>query len=84
MATSLNNLGLLYKTQGRYNEAEPFYKRSLAIREKALGPAHPNVAKGLENYAALLRKMNRDAEAKNMEARAKVIRAKHARENPVQ
>ena len=34
----------LYRAQGRYAEAEPLYKRSLAIREKALGPDHPDVA----------------------------------------
>ncbi len=38
---------------------------------------------GLENYAALLRKTGRGAEAKRLEARAKAIRAKHAEENPV-
>jgi len=43
---------------------------------------HPNVATSLENYADLLRKMKRDAEAAKMEARAKAIRAMHARENP--
>ena len=41
---SLNNLAALYRAQGRYAEAEPLYKRSLAIREKALGPDHPDVA----------------------------------------
>ncbi len=61
----------LYDAQGRYAEAEPLYKRSLSIREKALGPEHPNVAQSLENYAALLRKTGRDAEAARMETRAK-------------
>ena len=41
---SLNNLAALYQDQGRYADAEPLYKRSLAIREKALGPDHPDVA----------------------------------------
>ena len=36
LATSLNNLALLYKAQGRYAEAEPLYKRALAINEKAI------------------------------------------------
>jgi tetratricopeptide (TPR) repeat protein len=36
VATSLNNLASLYNTQGKYAEAEPLYKRSLAIR-KSLG-----------------------------------------------
>ncbi len=38
---SLNNLASLYHSQGRYDEAEPLYQRSLAIREKALGENHP-------------------------------------------
>ncbi len=78
---SLNNLALLYQTQGKYDEAEPLYKRSLSIWKMALGPEHPHVATSLENYAALLRKMNREPEAVEMEALAKAIRAKHAREN---
>ncbi len=48
-----NKLALLYDTQGRYAEAEPLIKRSLAISEKALGPEHPDVARSLENYAGL-------------------------------
>ena len=73
---SLNNLAVLYKAQGRYTEAEALYHRSLAIREKALGPEHPDVAQSLENYADLLRETGRGAEAAKMEARAKAIRAK--------
>ncbi len=69
-------------TQGKYGEAEPRYKRALAIWEKALGPEHPSVAQSLENYAALLRKTGRSAEAIKMKARAKAIRAKRAERNP--
>ena len=53
MATALNNMALLYEAQGRYGEAEPLYKRSLAIREKALGPEHPDVATSLDSLAVL-------------------------------
>ena len=62
--------------------AEPLYKRALTIMETALGPEHPYVAQALENYAVLLRETGRssgglrDAEAAEMEARAKAIRAK--------
>ncbi len=58
------------EAQGRYANAEPLYKRSLAIWEKALGTEHPNVATSLQNYAALLREMGRDAEADRLDARA--------------
>ncbi len=81
-ATSLNNLAELYLAQGKSEQAEPLYRRALAIREKALGPEHPLVATFLEMYAGLLHKLNRDAEADKMEARARAIRAKHAEENP--
>ncbi len=40
------------------------------------------MATGLRNYAALLRKTGRGDEAAKLEARAKAIRAKHARQNP--
>ena len=39
---SLNNLAVLYRSQGAYAKAEPLYLRALAIREKALGPDHPD------------------------------------------
>ena len=48
-------LWLMY-AQGKYAESEPLHQRALAIREKALGPEHPDVTTGLENYADLLRK----------------------------
>ena len=78
IATTLDNLALLYDTQGEYAEAEPLLKRSLKIYQKFLGPDHLNVARFLENYAALLRKMEREAEATEMEARAKEIREKRS------
>ena len=61
----------------RCAEAEPLFQRALAIREQALGPEHPDVATGLENYAALLRQTEREDKAEEMVARAKAIRMKH-------
>jgi len=43
-------VGTLYR-EGRYKEALPIAERSLAIREKALGPEHPYVATSLYNLA---------------------------------
>ena len=53
VATSLNNLGELYREQGQYGKAEPLYQRSLKIREKSLGPEDPAVATSLNNLALL-------------------------------
>lgn len=46
---------MLSTPQGKYPEAEPLYERSRAIREKVLGPDHPNVAGVLNNQATLLK-----------------------------
>jgi tetratricopeptide (TPR) repeat protein len=66
---------LLYQTQGQYAQAEPLYMRALAIDEKALGADHPDVARDLNNLAALYRAMNRDDAAETLEQRAARIRA---------
>lgn len=76
LAGTLNNLAEVYRAQGKYTEAEPLYQRAVVIAEKALGQNHSYVARVLANYAALLRKANRDADAEKMEARAKAIRDK--------
>ncbi len=65
-----------YKTlyqQGRYAEAEPLYQRSLAIREKALGPEHSDVAQSLNNLAALYDAQGRYADAEPLHKRALAI-----------
>ena len=41
--------------KGKYEEALPFYNRSLVIREEILGPEHPDVAITLNNTAELLK-----------------------------
>ncbi len=79
---TLFNLARVYQTRGKQTAAEFLFKRALTIQETALDPDHPAVAETLENFAALLRETGRAAEAAEVEARAKAIRAKHAKENP--
>ena len=74
LARVLINLAGLYRTLGRYAEAEPVYERALAVTEQSFGPEHPTVAMVLENYALLLRLTGRTAGATEMEVRAKSIR----------
>src|SRR5262249_17977601 len=50
-STVLNNWGLSLALAGDYAGAEPLYRRSLDIREKALGPDHPDTANSLNNLA---------------------------------
>ena len=63
VATSLNNLALLYKNQGRYTEAEPLYRQALAMRQELLGQKHPDVASSLNNLALLYENQGRYTEA---------------------
>jgi Tetratricopeptide repeat len=43
----LSNLGQVLKVEGRYDEAEPLIRRSLAIHDKAQGK-HPDTARSLK------------------------------------
>ncbi|MCW5208004.1 tetratricopeptide repeat protein, partial [Desulfobulbus sp. US2] len=58
VATTLNNLAGLYKQQGRYDEAEPLYKRCLSIFKAVFPKGHPNIKIVQGNYEELKRKMN--------------------------
>jgi len=76
VATALNNLAGLYRAQGQYARAEPLYRRSLAIWEKAFGPDHSVVATGLNNLAMLHRAQGQYAEAEPLYKRSLAIREK--------
>jgi tetratricopeptide (TPR) repeat protein len=67
---------VLYSDQYRYADAEPLEKRALAIREKALGPDHPDVAQSLNNLATLYYSRGRFADAEPLYKRALAIREK--------
>ena len=55
VAVSLSQLAQVYAGH-EHVEAEPLYRRSLAIRARALRPSHSEVAKMLEDFANALRK----------------------------
>ena len=76
VAAPLNGVALVYQSQGKYAEAEPLFKRALAIYEKALGPEHPDVATTCQNMAELYRQIGKEDEAEKLEARARRIRSK--------
>ncbi len=74
LARTLNNLAYIYRRVGRYHDAEPLYRRSVALREAALGPDHPNVATVLNNLAGLYQAQRRYDEAEALFVRALDIR----------
>ena len=61
---------MLYETQGKYADAKLLHKRALAIREKALGPEHPDVAQSLNNLAGLYSSQSHYADAEPLYKRA--------------
>ena len=66
----------LYRNQGKYNEAEPLYLRSLVISEKALGKDHPEVATSLNNLAGLYNSQGKYNEAESLYQRSLAIEEK--------
>jgi CHAT domain-containing protein/Tfp pilus assembly protein PilF len=76
VATSLNNLALRLRDQGKYAAADPLYRRSLAIKEKALGPDHPDVATSLNNLANLLSDQGKYAAAEPLYHRSLALTEK--------
>ncbi len=59
--------------EGKYGEAIPIAQRVLALREKALGRNHPNVANDLNNLAELYRVQGRYADAEPLYKRSLAI-----------
>ncbi len=74
-ARALYHLATLYHAKKEYAEAEPLYQRCIVLTERTLGETHPKLAIRLKAYARLLRHMNRDDRALELEMRAAAIRA---------
>lgn len=60
VASALNNEAELYNKLHRYAEAEPLYRRSLAIRQQVLGPDHPDTIKSMNRLAELFHAEGKD------------------------
>ena len=72
-ADELNKRVIELYRAGRYTEAIPLAQQALAIRVKALGPDHPDVATALNNLALLYQEQGRYAEAEPLYKRALAI-----------
>ena len=48
---SMNNLALLYQNQGRHDEAEPLYVKTLEVRRRVLGEKHPKTLLSMKRLA---------------------------------
>ncbi len=70
----LNDTGRYLWERGRYAEAQAILERTIAIRERALGTDHPDVATSLNNLGEAHRVQGRYAEARALYERALAIR----------
>ncbi len=62
----LGDIGLLYHTMGKYNDAEGFTKEALRIRQEILGDNSPAYAISLNNLAMLYRSEGKYNEAEKL------------------
>jgi len=76
VAASLTNLAVVRRAQGDTAGALELQKQALAIREKALGPDHPDVATNLNSLAGLYGARDDYAAAEPLLQRALAIREK--------
>jgi len=75
-ADVLDLRALILRDLGKFAEAEPLFLKSLAIREKAFGQDHPDIAISLNNLALLYHSRGKLEEAKPLYKRALTISEK--------
>jgi CHAT domain-containing protein/Tfp pilus assembly protein PilF len=79
MLEILNNLGELAYEQGDLAASESYLRQAVDIREKSLGPAHPDLARSLNDLARTEAVLGRTPDALEMALRAESIGAAHLR-----
>ncbi|MBS0196131.1 MAG: serine/threonine protein kinase [Planctomycetes bacterium] len=79
LAQSLHQCAAAYWWNGRYDEAQPLYERSLAIRRSLYGEEHPDIAFSLTHLAACYIKQGKLEESKATYEKALAMRRKLAK-----
>jgi len=83
VATSLKNLARLYYFEGYFDRALPLFERALLIRRRVFGDNNVRVADVLDQYAKLLRKMNRHTDALKCDQESQTIRSRSQGWRPI-
>ena len=76
VATSYNNLGLVYKAMGKLEQAKDYHQRAIEIRMNVLGPNHIEVAKSYNDLGLVYETMGELEQAKDYHQRALEIKIK--------
>ncbi|NHK27041.1 serine/threonine protein kinase [Parvularcula flava] len=66
VASSLNNLALAYSDLGRLDEAEPYYRRAIAMNDEHLGELHPVTIQSYGNLGTSLMRANTPKDAETL------------------
>ena len=82
VATSYNNIGLVYNSQGNYAKALEYCNKALEIRLSILGDRHPDVAMSYNNIGAVYKSQGNYAKAleycnKALEIRLSILGDRH-------
>ena len=73
---TLHNLGGIEHARERYSAGERFARRAVEIRERLLGPDHPDTAADVAALAGLLDGQKRYRESEPLSLRARDVRAR--------
>jgi hypothetical protein len=65
---------MVYLHAGRLADAETCARKSIDLAESMLGLEHPRLALYLDNYAEILKRMDRKPESKEVQKKADAIR----------
>ncbi|MCP9928831.1 CHAT domain-containing protein [Cyanobium sp. CH-040] len=84
IASIASRLAFTYTMRALYSQAEPLYKRALAIREKALGPDHPDTVTSIDNLGMLYSRQGLFSQAEIHLEQALSIRIKKLGPNHLQ
>lgn len=76
LAATFQELGELYRQQGKFNQAEPFLWQALPIWAQSVGPEHPEMASSLTSIALTYFAQKKFKEAEPLFKRALAIREK--------
>jgi len=77
VAVNLNNLAAVVQDQGQLKEAERLYRQALRVKERTLGPAHPETALTFSNLAVNYERQGRHEDAERLFKRALELLEEH-------
>ncbi|KAI6447382.1 hypothetical protein MCOR17_010551 [Pyricularia oryzae] len=71
-----HNVAEVYNLLGQHEEAEQMHRKTLALREKVLGPENPSTFDSISNLASVLNNQGKYEEAEQMHRKTLALREK--------